>query len=468
MSILGHAAMPDDAMALLQAGFARQKAGDLAGAEQAYRQAVQVNPHFHPGWANLAVVSRRLGRLEEAVTAYRRALEGAPDHAPLWGNLGNALRDLDRHQESIEALRRSLQLRPDSAAVWRNLAISLDESGQSTGAMEAFEQAHTLAPEDVEIAWLRCQLQLALGNFSPRVWDDFSVRWQLPRMVPLHGLSQAPRWRGGERTGKRLLVIGEQGFGDTILAVRFLRCLTPAEGELAFLCQTDLRRLLESPVQALGYSVHDASQPRPPHDLVVPVMDLIGMACASPLDIPPPLSLPPAELPAGAAESLAAPPGTLKVGIVWSGSVDFSGNARRAVGLERFLTLRAVPNVRLYSLQLGEPRTQLLAQPEAGIVDLAPLIGDFADTAALLQRLDLVIQTDTALAHLAGTLGIPVWNLLQSSPYHFYFRDRADCPWYPSMRLFRQRRPGDWSGVFAEVQTALTAKAAEHRAHHSS
>src|SRR6185369_14553636 len=108
-------------------------------------------------------------------------------------------------------------LRPDSAAVWRNLAISLDESGQSTGAMEAFEQAHTLAPEDVEIAWLRCQLQLALGNFSPRVWDDFSVRWQLPRMVPLHGLSQAPRWRGGERTGKRLLVIGEQGFGDTIL-----------------------------------------------------------------------------------------------------------------------------------------------------------------------------------------------------------------------------------------------------------
>jgi len=127
-----------------------------------------------------------------------------------------------------------------------------------------------------------------------------------------------------------------------------------------------------------------------------------------------------------------------------------------------------VPNVRLYSLQLGEPRTQLLAQPEAGIVDLAPLIGDFADTAALLQRLDLVIQTDTALAHLAGTLGIPVWNLLQSSPYHFYFRDRADCPWYPSMRLFRQRRPGDWNGVFAEVQTALTATAAEHRAHHSS
>ncbi|MBM3558137.1 MAG: glycosyltransferase family 9 protein, partial [Alphaproteobacteria bacterium] len=145
-----------------------------------------------------------------------------------------------------------------------------------------------------------------------------------------------------------------------------------------------------------------------------------------------------------------------KVGIVWSGSVTFKGNDKRATSLERFLRFLEVPGVRLFSLQKGPPAQELLALKGEGLViDLAPLLDDFADTAAAIKMLDLVIMTDSAVTHLCGALNRPVWSLLCAAPDWRWMSDRADSPWYPSVRLFRQKIPGDWDGVFEEAVEAL-------------
>jgi hypothetical protein len=451
------------AVAWLQRGFERQKTGDYAGAAEAYRASVEADPGFHPGWANLGVACRRLGRIDEAIACYRRALTADPDNPSLLGNLGNALRDACRHGEAAAVLRRALALRPDAARTWRNLAVTLDEADDVAGALEAYDRAAALAPEDPETVWLRCLARLSLGDFSVATWQAFEARWSLPGLVPLHGLSSAPRWRGEPRAGRKLLIVGEQGFGDTLLASRYLACVSPADGPLAFLCQPELRRLLEPCVRGLGYEVCDSSTPAPDHDLVAPVMSLIGLFTRSPGELPSPLPI--ASPGAGTVPDTIQPAnGQLKVGIVWSGNVGFAGNSRRAVTLARFLRFLDIEGIRLFSLQVGAPRSELQAEPRAAaIVDLTGGIRDFADTAHLLSRLDLLVTTDTAIAHLAGTLQTPVWNLIHAGGYSFYLRGRLDCPWYPSMRLFRQPQPGDWDAVFDAVAVALREAATAHR-----
>jgi hypothetical protein len=169
------------------------------------------------------------------------------------------------------------------------------------------------------------------------------------------------------------------------------------------------------------------------------------------------VKLTPAEkLPEGAAQLLALGKGRVKVGIIWSGNPEFPVNFKRAVPFSRMLPLAEVPGVQLYSLQMGVPEKELIDAGAKGLVlDLAPHLKDFADTAAVLQELDLVIMTDSSVAHLAGSLGRPVWNLLDFSPYWLYLHKREDSPWYPSMRLFRQPTPGDWESVFERVAEEL-------------
>jgi hypothetical protein len=154
-----------------------------------------------------------------------------------------------------------------------------------------------------------------------------------------------------------------------------------------------------------------------------------------------------------------------RVGIVWSGSVTFRNNHRRAVGLERFLPLAEIPGVQLFSLQKGPPYEQFRRlAPLPAVVDLGSLFEDFADTAAVLRQLDLVVMTDSSVAHLCGALGVPIWNLLNFHAYWIYPPGQDSSPWYPSMRLFRQRRPSDWDEVFGRLHQALELAVATKRA----
>lgn len=421
---------------------------------------VAAAPASHEAWNALGVGLRAAGRPAEALGCYRRALDLRPGDLAATSNLANALKDLQRHREAIELHRRVVSGQPSSAA-WTNLGVALHDGGLLADALGAFEQAVRLDPDNASAQFDRAQILLRLGRYAEG-WKAFEWRWRLADRPPMPNYP-TPVWDGRPLPDGTLLVWPEQGFGDSILSMRFLPAIRRRVGRLALGCKPELLRLFEG-VAGVDELV-PVGKVAPPHAAHVPVMGLAVHVMTSLADLPPPARLNvPTESRARLAPVLAQAGARLKVGIVWSGSVTFKGNALRATALERFLAFAEVPGVQLFSLQKG-PRTAELEASGARnyIIDLGRHLEDFADTAAAIEMLDLVIMTDSSVAHLAGSLGRPIWNLLPFMAYWLYLDGRSDSPWYPSMRLFRQRAPGDWDGVFAEAKAAL-AELARRRA----
>ena len=442
----------DEAEALFQEALRLQRAGQNDQAARLYNRYLDRRPDRSAAWGNLAIALRKTDKLAAAAAASRRAVELDPDSSGLRSTLGNILKDLGRLEESLEAHDLAVAATPADARLIHNRGIARKEAGDLEMALVDFEAACRIEPELVGAQWDRALVLLQLGRFA-EAWEPYESRWglgELPRRD-----FDCPRWRGEAFAGKTLFIYPEQGFGDAILMARFLPAVKQRGGTVVLECKAPLRRLftglegvdrLVAPGEAVtGIDYH------------CPIMSLPGTLELKNTAIPPPARL---HVPGEAIEKfrplLAAPDPCLKVGIVWSGSLTFKGNRQRAVTLDRFLRLAEIPGVRFFSLQKGELERQLY---DAGIQSLIPDIGgkveDFAETAAVVTLLDLVIMTDSALAHLTGSLGKPLWNLLNAVPYWIYGIHGDRVPWYPSMRLFRQASRGDWDGVFAAVRAAL-------------
>lgn len=437
------------------------RAGRFEEAVAGYQAVLAGRPGHAGAWSNLGIALRRRGAVVPAIACYRRAIEIAPSPSAM-GNLANALKDAGRFDEAIAMHRACVADNPTDVRARHNFAIALKAAGRLEDALRELDAAGRLAPNAPGPRWDRALVLLALGHFA-QGWRDYESRWRLAGSGGLRSLP-AP-WDGSPYPGRTLLVYPEQGFGDAVLSARFLSGIRGRGGRVVLACKPELRRLFSKlpgvdelvapdvPLESLGA------------DLAVPIMSLPGLhrATTGNLPPPPPLHVPTASL--DRARSLLAPwADRFRVGIVWSGSVTFKGNGLRATTLERFLRLAEVPGVQLFSLQKGPPAAELATSGAGSIVvDLTGSCVDFADTAAMISRLDLVIMTDSAVAHVAGSLGKPVWNLLNLVPYWLYLREREDTPWYPSMRLFRQQRHGDWDAVFARVADALAGAVASKR-----
>ncbi|MGQ0662388.1 MAG: tetratricopeptide repeat protein [Pseudomonadota bacterium] len=432
-------------------------AKDFTAAIARAEQLVADLPATAAAWNALGVALRASGRAAAAIPAYRRALEIKPEAADVFTNLGNALKDAGRLEEAVAALTRAVELDKRSSMFWSNLGVGLRESGKLKEALAAYRRAISLDPQNVSAQVDCSQVELMLGNYT-RGWTRFEWRWQTKEMkAPPF---RKPRWDGSALPKGTIVLWPEQGFGDTMLGVRFAPLVKQRVERVVVGCQPELERLfqgLDGVDRVIRYG-----EALPLYDVQAPLMSLPALLGTKLGNLPP---APRFAVPEAAQAKLAGPMRPagqrLKVGIVWSGSVTFKGNRLRATTLDRFLGLAEVPGVQLFSLQKG-PRRDELATAGASrvVIDLAPLIDDFADTAAAIDALDLVVMTDSAVAHLAGARGKPVWILLPFLPYWLYLTGRADSPWYPSMRLFRQSQPGDWDGVFAEVKAALSALAA--------
>jgi hypothetical protein len=419
---------------------------------------VAAAPQRADAWNALGVALRASGQPREAIGCYRRALDLAPDDLAALANMANATKDLMRYAEAAALQRRVLARQPDTTA-WTNLGVALHDGGMLTEALAAFEQAIKLNPRNASAQFDRSQVLLRLGRFEEG-WAAFEWRWRLPDKPPMPDY-RTPLWDGKELPGT-LLTWPEQGFGDAILSVRFLPAVRSRVRRVALGCKPELKRLF-SALPGVDDLI-EIGAAAPEHAAHAPFMSLPGKVMRSLADLPPPakLHVPPASR-ARLAPLIAQAGRRLKVGIVWSGSITFKANAMRATGLDRFLAFAEVPNVQLFSLQKG-PRAAELADSGARnyVIDIGRHCEDFADTAAAIEQLDLVIMTDSSVAHLAGSLGKPIWNLLPFSPYWLYLEGRSDTPWYPSMRLFRQRTPGDWDPVFAEARHALAELSHRH------
>jgi hypothetical protein len=400
-------------------------------------------------------------RLDEAADRAAASVRLNPDSAIALHALGMVSWHRGRPHEGMDQLRRAVAACPDLAGAHNGLGLCLAQLGDHNGALREYELALIFQPDHPYARFNRAAQLLRRGRYADG-WVEYEWRWAAGRKSPPD--LPRPKWDGCPLDGRALLVLTEQGAGDTLMFLRFLPRVKQRPGDrLLFACQTALRPLLRNlPGVDHWFPIDQPSSID--FDVYLPLLSLPGILGLGEADIPYPvpyLTADPARVEAWRPR-LAALPGR-KVGVCWQGNPAFPGDRFRSIPLARFAPLTEVPGVTLVSLQKGVGEEQIAANRDAVPLTVFPDLDTaepFADTAAVMRHLDLVVTTDTAVAHLAGALGRPVWLALGVDCDWRWGTGRADSPWYPTVRLFRQQSFGDWPGVFAAMAAALRARGA--------
>lgn len=499
-----------------QLGISYQRAGRTVDAAVAFGKAIELAPEFFPAWNGLATVLTLLNDWESALTAAQRAVTLGPKEPSAYLGLARACQakgESDRAQwafnqalalhlnhaqalakkrrfaagwdhvraalelapknshahfcagvlclgenkleEAAQEFGRAIELRPNRPEFWTHLAQVNLRRGVWSAARECLRKALEHDPKFSDAHYLDGWLELTLGNLNGG-WAKLEPRWILsgPRD------SSRPNWEGEPLDGRTVLLYLNHGFGDTLHFVRYAPLVAACGGRVILECRPALKSLLESVADVKAVVAN--GEPLPPFDVQASLLSLPRILQTTldriPGDVPylkPPVSarvvLPSVE------------PGFLKVGLAWSGSELLIFDQNRSMSLAQLSPLFSVPNVCFYSLQVGKASRQLRESAATGsVIDLGPQLSDFAATATAMAQMDLIITVDTSVAHLAGALGKPVWVMLLFFADWRWLLERADSPWYPTMRLFRQRQfNAGWGDVIARVREALTERAAE-------
>ena len=410
-----------------------------------------LKPNYADAHYNLGNTLKNQGQLDRAAACYLQAIALRPDHAEAHYNLGNTLQAAGQARPGPGAVRASLALRPDYAKAVKNLALTLRDQLRLAEARQAFERLHALEPDepDAELGLATCYL--VEGDYE-RGWPAYEARLRMPELSMQPDL---PRWQGEPLAGRSLLLLAEQGLGDTLHFVRYARLFKEQGARVVLAVQPALGRLLASSADMDELFLLGSAAALPRCDFYLPLLSAPGALGTTASTIPgevPYLAADP-ELTEHWRQELAEIEG-FKIGIAWQGSRDYRSDRWRSIPLAQFAPLARLPGVRLISLQKGFGSEQIAAV-DFPVLDLSDRLdeaaGPFMDTAAVIRNLDLVVTSDTAIAHLAGALGAPVWVALRFSPDWRWLRDRDDSPWYPTMRLFRQTTFGHWPDVFERM-----------------
>ncbi len=447
-------ALLDAAMQSAQRGMAGgklQNEGKLPQALAAYAEAAAIDQRSPDLFNNLGVALRTVDRMAAAEACYRRAQAMLPNNSGNLSNLANLLRERGRLAEAEKLHRRALAIKPNDPRLIYNAALVPRDDHRPAEAQAMFEQTLALEPDNGECKWDLALIRLQQGDYE-RGFREYETRWGLERSRAL--ASGLPRWTGELLKGRRLFLRDEQGFGDVLMFARFIPELKRrGAGRVVVECQPELMRLM---AMAPGVdAVVRRGTMRVECDLEAPLLSLPGMFGVT-LDTvshhAPYLVAPEPELALPREDRL-------KMGLVWAGK---TSPRDRSILLEDLLPLLGDPRFAAWSFQLG-PRASDVKRlgADAMILDLGPRLVDFAETAAILKQVDLLVTIDTATAHLAGALGVPTFLLLLYTSDWRWFDEGGTSPWYPSMRIFRQRRPNQWDAPLADLAQALTAFADE-------
>jgi tetratricopeptide (TPR) repeat protein len=477
---------PDDASLWLALGNSLYLHRDCKEAAAAYRRLLELRPEHADAWNNLGASLADQGRHEEAVACYERARAARPGFADAYYNLGNSLRERGRLLDAVaayrealaagparaevhnnlalafyrlrqfahaeESCRRALRLRPHFAEAHNNLGLALMEQGRLEEALDCYGEALRIAPQNPEWHRNRSLALLLNGDFEPG-WQEYEFRRQCHDFTPVS--IPRPQWDGEALDGRRILLHCEQGAGDTFQFVRYAPLVQRRGGVVIVAAPPALMPILRScpgvdELVALGTVTA-------PFDVHAPLLSLPRIFNTSLATIPGevPYLAPDPELCDAWRREIGGLAG-FKVGVAWQGNPAIFYDCARSFALQQLAPLAAVESVRLVSLQSGFGTEQVA--DGFPLIDLGPGLdraGAFTDTAALMKSLDLVVTADTAVAHLAGALGVSAWVALPAISDWRWLRGRDDSPWYPTLRLFRQTRAGAWDDVFARMAQAL-------------
>lgn len=364
--------------------------------------------------------------------------------------LGKICEFADDIEAAIYHFQKAIQFQPKNADLYHALACAFRQAKQPVNAITACDQALIFNPDHRAANMTRASMYLLLGDFE-KGWYGYEERLRDGR-IPETG---RPKWNRESLIGKTITIFEEQGLGDRIQFIRYTRLLKELGATVWLVSEKPVYRLFRECkyIDAIFRTI----DPLPPFDFHVALLSLMGIFQTRLQTIPVnvPYLRPPAEAGRSAIAVVSQYQHQLKIGLTWAGSLFHPNNHRRSCGLLALRELFARKDIRFFSLQKGEPAKKITELPDHDIVDLGPYLTDFADTAAVIQELDLVISVDTAVAHLAGALGRPIWVLLPFVAEWRWMLDREDSPWYPTMRLFRQTLKGDWSDVLRRVSKEL-------------
>lgn len=440
---------PRHAEAWFNLGVSRSLESQLDSARQAYQQAVAIHPQYAEAWNNLALIDVAQANPDAAESSYRRALLVKPDYRDALYNFAVLLQDQDRLQEAVTINERLIQLDPGFSEAHNNLGNCylklnrLSEAQNQYLETLAIHASHREAPMNLGLA------ALLQGDFA-RGWAGYEHRLAQREVEKWHW--KIPRWDGKLRPGDSILVHAEQGFGDTMHFARYLPLLLDGGMKVHVFCQPTLRPLLAS-VNGLSRCVSHIDHLEPV-DWQVPFPSLPYCFGTSLDSIPNhvPYLFVDINRRANWQRLFAELPQTgRRIGLAWQGNPNHRNDRNRSLPIQSLKPLLDTEGFQFFSLQKGIERSQIPSQ----LFDFSPLLVDFSETAAAIDGLDLVISVDSAVAHLAGSLGKPVWTLLPYAPDWRWLLHREDTLWYPSMRLFRQPITGDWPSVISELQQAL-------------
>jgi tetratricopeptide (TPR) repeat protein len=455
-----------------------------------YRRALDLDPDFADAHNNVGNILVGLGRSDEAITCFRKAIELKSDWPDAYSNFGNALKEQGKLSEAIECYRTALAIQPKYVEAHYNLANVLREAGKPEEAAVCFRKAIGINPEfaDAHINLgstladqkkldeavmcydkaLRLRPDLPDAHFNKALtllargdlatgWLEYEWRWKMPQMISARAAFKQPQWRGEAAEGRTLLIHAEQGFGDTLQFCRYGKLAAARGLSVVMAVPESLVRLLRR-MTDIGQVIAEGGE-LPSFDLQCPMLSMPLAFNTTLATIPVQhsyLNADEAQIAAWRARLATPTRPDLRVGLAWAGSARNTPalaavDRRRSISRDRLAPLVALPGLQFFSLQKEGP----MAPADFPLIDFMCEMTDFADTAALIANLDLVISVDTAVAHLAAALGKPVWLLDRFDSCWRWLTGRRDSPWYPTLRLYRQPNPGDWDSVVAEVAKDL-------------
>lgn len=448
---------PNQPEVYLNMGISFKEKGHIYSAIGCYKKALELNPGLIDAYINLGIAFLKEGKFDDAIMYCQKALQLNPYDANMHYNLGVAFQENGQLDEAVKFYQKALQINPHDAVINNNLAFALQENGRPYEAIPYYQKALQLNSGYATAHWNMSLALLLIGNFREGL-KEYEWRWETEYLASSRRNFQQPLWDGSDIKGRTILLHAEQGLGDTIQFIRYAPLVAQRGPRIIFECYKELTSLL------LGLDGIELFVTRgeelPEFDVHCPLLSL-------PLVFNTTIETVPAKVPYLKSDPLLMKRwknrmqhdnSRCKVGIAWAGNPGFKQNRYRNCPLENFSPLVQLHDVTLYSLQKGEEAKQTKNIPkDMKLIDYTDEFIDFSETAAFVENLDLVISVDTAVAHLAGALGKPVWTLLPFSPEWRWLLNRENSPWYPTMRLFRQSSLGDWKSLMVKVLNEIEA-----------